>query len=68
VPTAGERTKQDILTDQDKAENWRLEQLLEAGVRRTTAERLSKTDSDLHQIIEAKRAGATDVQLRKIFG
>jgi hypothetical protein len=47
--------------------SWRREQLEHAGIRPKVALALSVSAADLHVMLAAKAAGASDEQLRRIF-
>lgn len=47
--------------------DWRREALENVGVRKPIAAILAATDADLHVMLDAKLAGATDAQLKRIF-
>ena len=55
----------------DQAENlvycWRFSQLWEAGYDSSVAEELALSDCDLHEAVDAKRAGCTDAHALAIF-
>lgn len=53
--------------EETKVALWRWEVLVAAGVHHKTADRLAASESDLHRMVGAKAAGATDTQLLQIF-
>jgi len=48
--------------------DWRIEQMNRADIQPAVSQLLALTNSDLHKIVDAKQAGATDEQLLSIFG
>lgn len=48
-------------------ESWRWQQLLQVGVGNRIAEKLAKTDADLHVMLKCVAAGCSESQLLKIF-
>ena len=51
----------------DDVQDWRLSQMLEAGIGQEEAIELAQSSADLHKVVEAKTAGCRDDQLLEIF-
>ena len=55
------------MDDQAEVYTWRFDELWTAGYDSRTAELLALGESDLHKMVEAKKAGVTDDQALSIF-
>lgn len=57
----------ETFTEEHQVYSWRWSQLWDAGYDSRTCEFLALSDTDLHRMCEAKRAGITDQQALKTF-
>lgn len=66
-PTKGRMPDEEIDQEPDFVYMWRFQQLWDAGYDSLTAEVLAETDSDLHKMCDAKKAGMSDHEALLIF-